>query len=132
MSAPRERILIVDDEENVCALFNRVLAKDGYDVDSAASGEEALAKLEERPFDLVITDLKMPGMDGMELLARGKAAQPATTFIMLTAFGTVQSAVEAMKQGAYDYLVKPVDKAEIRIVAAKALELQRLGGDDLD
>jgi two-component system, NtrC family, response regulator AtoC len=126
MSAPRERILIVDDEENVCALFKRVLAKDGYDVEYAATGEEGLALLEQRPFDLVITDLKMPGMDGMELLTRGKAARPATTFIMLTAFGTVQSAVEAMKQGAYDYLVKPVDKDEIKIVAAKALELQRL------
>src|SRR6185369_1342297 len=98
MSAPRERILIVDDEENVCALFKRVLAKDGYEVECAASGEEA----------------------------RAKPLRPATTFVMLTAFGTVQSAVEAMKQGAYDYLVKPVDKDEIKIVAAKALELQRL------
>jgi len=126
MNGPLERILIVDDEENVCLLFKRILDKEGYEVECAASGEDALAKLEHRPFDLVITDLKMPGMDGLELLARGKAARPGTTFVMLTAFGTVQSAVEAMKQGAYDYLVKPVDKDEIKIVAAKALELQRL------
>ncbi|HTM09547.1 MAG TPA: sigma-54 dependent transcriptional regulator [Verrucomicrobiae bacterium] len=126
MSGPHERVLIVDDEENVRALFKRILEKDGYDVEYAASGEEAFAHLEARPCDLVLTDLKMPGMDGMELLTRGKALRPATTFVMLTAFGTVQSAVEAMKQGAYDYLVKPVDKDEIKIVVAKALEMQRL------
>jgi len=75
MNGPLERILIVDDEENVCLLFKRILDKEGYEVECAASGEDALAKLEHRPFDLVITDLKMPGMDGLELLARGKAAR---------------------------------------------------------
>src|ERR1043165_462877 len=126
MNGPPERVLIVDDEEHVCALFQRILQKDGYEVECAANGEEGLALLERRPFDLVITDLKMPGMDGMELLKRGRALRPATTFVMLTAFGTVQNAVEAMKEGAYDYLVKPVDTDEIKMVAAKALELQRL------
>jgi DNA-binding NtrC family response regulator len=126
MNGPPERILIVDDEEHVCALFQRILQKEGYEVECAATGEDGLALLERRPFDLVITDLKMPGIDGMELLKRGRALRPSLNFVMLTAFGTVQTAVEAMKQGAYDYLVKPVDKDEITIVAAKALEVRRL------
>ncbi|HKA34640.1 MAG TPA: response regulator, partial [Candidatus Binatia bacterium] len=126
MNGLPERVLIVDDEEHVCTLFKRILQKDGYEVECAPSGEDALAMLERRPFDLVITDLKMPGIDGLELLKRGRALRPSVSFVMLTAFGTVQTAVEAMKQGAYDYLVKPVDKDEIKIVAAKALEVQRL------
>jgi DNA-binding NtrC family response regulator len=126
MNGRPERVLIVDDEEHVCALFQRILQKEGYEVECAPNGEDGLAHLARQPFDLVITDLKMPGLDGMELLKRGRDQCPDASFVMLTAFGTVQTAVEAMKQGAYDYLVKPVDKDEITMVAAKALELQRL------
>ncbi len=89
MSESRERILIVDDEENLVALFKRILQKEGYEVQCASSGEEALEKLETEWFDLVITDLKMPGMDGLELLSKAKAVNPTMPFIMLTAFGTV-------------------------------------------
>src|SRR5437867_7222442 len=126
MSESRERILIVDDEENLVALFKRILQKEGYEVQCASSGEEALDKLETEWFDLVITDLKMPGMDGLELLSKGKAVNPTMPFIMLTAFGTVHSAVAAMKEGAYDYLVKPVDNEEFTLVVKKAMELHRL------
>ncbi|HEY1372520.1 MAG TPA: sigma-54 dependent transcriptional regulator [Candidatus Binatia bacterium] len=125
-NGPPERVLIVDDEEHVCALFQRILQKEGYEVECASTGEDGLAHLGRRPFDLIITDLKMPGLDGMELLKRGRELCPDASFVMLTAFGTVQTAVEAMKQGAYDYLVKPVDKDEITMVAAKALEVKRL------
>ncbi|HEX9443489.1 MAG TPA: sigma-54 dependent transcriptional regulator [Candidatus Binatia bacterium] len=126
MNGPPEKILIVDDEENVRALFKRVLEKEGYEVRAAAAAEEALEKLGVETFDLVLTDLKMPGMDGLELLRRAKAASGTTPFIMLTAFGTVQSAVEAMKQGAHDYLLKPVDNEELKLVVERALELNRL------
>ena len=126
MSESRERILIVDDEENLVALFKRILQKEGYEVQCASSGEEALEKLETEWFDLVITDLKMPGMDGMELLSKTKAVNPTMPFIMLTAFGTVHSAVAAMKEGAYDYLVKPVDNEEFTLVVKKTMELHRL------
>jgi len=126
MGESHERILIADDEENLVTLFKRILQKEGHEVQCASSGEEALDKLETEWFDLVITDLKMPGLDGLELLKKGKAVNPAMPFIMLTAFGTVHSAVEAMKEGAYDYLVKPLDTEELKVVVKKALEVHRL------
>jgi DNA-binding NtrC family response regulator len=121
-----ERLLLVDDEEDILTLFKRILQKEGYEVECACSGDEALAKLETTWFDLVMTDLKMPGMDGLELLNRGKALSPGLPFIILTAFGTVQSAVTAVKDGACDYLVKPCDNEELKVVVKKALELHRL------
>ena len=126
MDAGQSRILIVDDEESVLALFRKILQKKGYDVHHASTGEEALEKLEAELFDVVVTDLKMPGMSGLDLLSKGKALDPTMPFIMLTAFGTVHSAVEAMKEGAYDYLIKPVDTEEFKLVVEKALELHRL------
>jgi DNA-binding NtrC family response regulator len=126
MNSEESRILIVDDEEHVSAVFKKILSRKGYDVHYASTGEEALDKLETELFDLVVTDLKMPGMSGLDLLSKGKALNPAMPFIMLTAFGTVRSAVEAMKEGAYDYLIKPVDADEFKMVVAKALELHRL------
>jgi DNA-binding NtrC family response regulator len=126
MDAGRERILIVDDEENVLALCQTILQKKGYDVQCAATAEEALDRLETELFDVVVTDLKMPGMSGLDLLTKAKALNPSVPFIMLTAFGTVHSAVEAMKEGAYDYLIKPVDNDEFKLVVEKALELHRL------
>jgi DNA-binding NtrC family response regulator len=126
MTAGRERILIVDDEENVLLLCQTILQKRGYEVQCASTAEEALDRLETELFDVVVTDLKMPGMSGLDLLTKGKALDPSMPFIMLTAFGTVHSAVEAMKEGAYDYLIKPVDNEEFKLVVEKALELHRL------
>ncbi len=119
-------ILVVDDEANMLALFKKVLGKEGYRVDTAESGKEALRLLAREEFDLVISDLKMPGLDGLDLLKRVKSQTPQLPFIVLTAFGTVDSAVAAMKEGAYDYLTKPANNEEIKIVVRKALELYRL------
>ena len=126
MDAAHERILVVDDEEPLLALFRRILEKEGYEVRCASSGDAAFKILEREWLDLVITDLKMPGMDGMELLAKGKMVNPGMPFIVLTAHGTVRSAVAAVKEGAYDFLVKPFDLEELKIVIKKALELHRL------
>ncbi len=126
MDGGQSRILIVDDEQNILALFRKILEKKGYEVHCASTGEEALEKLETELFDVVVSDLKMPGMSGLDLLSRGKTLDPTMPFIMLTAFGTVHSAVEAMKEGAYDYLIKPIDIEEFRLVIEKALELHRL------
>ena len=126
MDAPRDRILIADDEENVRSVFRKILEKEGYEVHCASSGEDALEKLGSEWFDLVITDLRMPGISGLELMRRGKALNPSLPFLILTAFGTVHSAVTAVKEGAYDYLVKPLDTEELKVVVRKALELHRL------
>lgn len=121
-----QRILVVDDEPNMLALFRRVLGKEGYRVECASSGEEAIERLETEWFDLVISDLKMPGFDGLELLRRMKTVNHVAPFIMLTAYGTVDSAVRAMKEGAHDYLTKPINNEELKLVVKKALEMCRL------
>jgi len=121
-----EKILVVDDEVNMLALFKKVLGKEGYQVEAVSSGEGALKQLEKQWFDLVISDLKMPGLDGLELLKKVKEANPTLPFIVLTAYGTVDSAVAAMKEGAYDYLTKPINNDEIKMVVKKALDLHRL------
>ncbi|MGH7772541.1 MAG: sigma-54-dependent transcriptional regulator [Candidatus Binatia bacterium] len=126
MEATVDRILVVDDEPNMLALFQRILGKEGYMVQCAPSGDEALERLESEWFDLLISDLKMSGLSGLELLKRVKAVNPSMPFILLTAYGTVDSAVAAMKEGAYDYLTKPINNDELIVVVKKALELHRL------
>lgn len=121
-----ERILVVDDEEHMLTLFESVLGKEGYRVSCVASAEEALQQLHTTEFDLVISDLLLPGMDGFALLQEVKALQLKVPYIMLTGHGTVRSAVAAMKEGASDYLTKPVDTDELKVVVEKALELRRL------
>jgi DNA-binding NtrC family response regulator len=121
-----ERILVVDDEEHMLTLFESVLGKEGYRVNCVASAEEAIQQLHTTEFDLVISDLLLPGMDGFALLQQIKALQLKTPYIMLTGHGTVRSAVAAMKEGASDYLTKPVDTDELKVVVEKALELRRL------
>jgi DNA-binding NtrC family response regulator len=119
---PDERILIVDDEENVLVLFKRVLAKEGYQVECASSAYEALQRLQNNSFNLVLTDLKMDGMDGIDLMRKSKAANPAVPFIMITAYGTIQAAMTAGKEGAEDFLVKPIDIEELKLAVKKALK----------
>ena len=126
MAPTPEKILVVDDEANMLVLCESVLRKEGYVVVCAASAEEALAQLEKESVDLLITDLRLPGMDGMELVQRIKTQQPGLPYLLLTGHGTIQSAVAAMKDGAADYLTKPVDVEELKVVARKALELRRL------
>jgi DNA-binding NtrC family response regulator len=121
-----ERILVIDDEEHMLALFESVLGKEGYVVTCAGSAEDALPLLETKAFDLIISDLLLPGMDGVAFLRQVKGLCPTLPYILLTGHGSVRSAVEAMKEGATDYLTKPVDTDELKVVITKALELHRL------
>ncbi len=121
----RARILVVDDKENILKLFARILG-DGYELSTASDGGRAISLLASQPFDVVVTDLRMPGADGFEVLRAVKARAPETEVVMMTAYATVTDAVEAMKQGAYDYLQKPFDPDDASLVVARALERKRL------
>ncbi|HXY18373.1 MAG TPA: sigma-54 dependent transcriptional regulator [Gemmatimonadales bacterium] len=121
------RILVADDERGVRGFIAEALEDDGHAVAQAADGVEAAARLGRESFDLLITDLKMPRLDGMALLRQVRAEQPELEVIVLTAFGTVDTAVEAMKLGAFDYLQKPIGgPAELRMLARRALEHRAL------
>jgi DNA-binding NtrC family response regulator len=123
---PSDRILVVGDEENMRALFENIIRTEGYQVAWASTGEEAIALFEEERFDLVVSDLKMPGMDGFDLLKKIKEISPGIPFIFLTALGTIGSAVAAMKEGVFDYLTKPVNIDEVKLVIKKALGLHHI------
>ncbi len=125
MSAPAT-ILVVDDERGNRVTLGRMLARAGYDVTEAASGKEALEKLRARSTALLLTDLKMPGMDGVELLRAARVVSADTEVILMTAFGTVETAVEAMKEGAYDFLTKPLKRHAVLQAVTKALEKRSL------
>ncbi len=116
-----ESILIVDDEKNYLLVLRAVLEEEGYEVLTALRGTEALEAQETSDLDLVVTDMKMPGMDGIELLERIKARDPDLPVIMMTAHGTVDKAVEAMQKGAYSYLLKPFDNERLIIYVKKAV-----------
>lgn len=117
-------ILVVDDERGLCAGVQEALKREGYPVDAANDAPTALKLIGERLYNLVVTDIKMPDMDGLELLKEAKQKSRDTIFILMTAYGTVESAVEAMKEGAYDYLSKPLDMRRLRALVLKALEYQ--------
>src|SRR6516164_8622350 len=107
MDKTKIKILVVDDEQGLCAGVQEALRREGYVVDATTDSMAALKMAQSRLYNLVITDMKMPGLSGMELLVQVRAQAKDTLFILMTAYGTVESAVEAMKQGAYDYLPKP-------------------------
>lgn len=119
-------ILLVDDEKSVRSTLSSFLKKAGYQVEEAANGQEAVEKLKTQFFDLVITDLKMKPMNGLDVLRESKEINPLTEVIVLTGYGTVESGVEAMRSGAYDYIQKPFDRDEFLIVVGKALERKEL------
>jgi len=121
-----ETILIVDDEKNYLVVLEALLAQEGYEIHASDNGPEALRLFRDSDIDLVITDMKMPGMNGMELLEACKKARPEVPVIMMTAFGTIEKAVEAMKKGAYDYFTKPFQNEELKLTIRKALENYRL------
>jgi len=125
MKAEKERILIVDDEESMREYLSLVLEKEGYVVKTAADAFEALRLVEAEPLDLVVEDLKMPKMDGIELLKRLKEKNEKLPVIIMTAFSTWDSAVQAMRLGAFDYIRKPFDNQHIRNVISRALDLAR-------
>lgn len=120
------RILVVDDEESLRRVTQLKLQQAGYDASTAADGLQALEVLTRHPQDLVITDLKMPGMSGMDLLRRIKDDYPELIVVVVTAFGTIESAVEAMRSGAYDYIIKPLNNEALQLVISRALEHHRL------
>jgi DNA-binding NtrC family response regulator len=115
------RILIVEDESKMSRIMELILSPDRYSVDFAEDGRKALSLLEQYSYDLIITDLKMPNLDGMEMIRTIKKIPLDTPVIVITAFGSVESAVEAMKLGAFDYITKPFEKEMIRIVVSKAI-----------
>lgn len=115
------KILIIDDEENICQSCLKILSKMGWHAEYAVTGYDALKLLEKEPFEVVITDLKMSSMGGMEVLSRVKDLSPDTMVIVITGYATVSSAVEVMKMGALDYLPKPFTPDELRAVVRNAL-----------
>ena len=119
-------ILVVDDDENLRWITQAQLEDAGFGVETAESGEQALERINIDPPALVITDLKMPGVSGMALLDRIRKFDIDIPVVIITAFGTIQSAVEAVKSGAYDYLTKPIDYNELVLVINRAIEHQRL------
>ena len=122
----KPRVVIVDDEERMAGVVAATLARVGYECEQCASGDAALAALEQHPADVVVTDWKMPGMDGLTLLRRLRARWPAMPVVLLTAYGSVPSAVAAMREGAFDYVTKPFDNDELRALVARALDMTRL------
>ncbi len=121
-----KRILVVDDEESLRRVTQLKLQQAGYEAATAADGAAALELLARNPQDLIITDMKMPVMSGIELLRKVKEDYPEVIVIVVTAFGTIESAVEAMRLGAYDYLIKPINADALKIVVSRALEHHRL------
>jgi two-component system KDP operon response regulator KdpE len=119
------KILVVDDEEVTRLSLAEILSLEGYQVASAKSGEEALQKLEKETFDLVLADLVMKEVDGLQVMEAAKRLSPETVVIMLTAYGTLESAIQAMRQGAYDYLIKPCGAQEIVASVESGLAKQR-------
>lgn len=119
-------ILVVDDEESVLSLLEATLTKMGYKITTARDGFEALDQIKEKLFDVIVLDLKMPKMDGLDVLHAVKEINPDLLVIIMTAYGSIRTAVDAMKEGAYDYFTKPFDLDEMRIVVKKAVDTQQL------
>ena len=116
-----ERLLIVEDEETLCESLKRVLVREGYIVDTFNSAEAVMDVFEERSYDLIITDIILPGITGIELLKRIKERLPDQIVIIMTAYASLETAVEALRTGAYDYVVKPVMHEEIKQIVKNAL-----------
>jgi len=125
-SAQSGRILVVDDEWNIRDVLSNILQAQGYEVDCAEDGEEGIAKIDENDYDIVITDLKMPKVSGMEVLRHLQSTSSSTLGIVATGYGSIESAVEALRTGAYDYITKPFHLDEIKSRIQKAREFQSL------
>ena len=120
--ASRGRILIVDDEANARAALSEILHDEGYQTETAADGFKALRKLEEFQPDVILTDVKMPGLDGIAFMDKARAAAPTAVFIVMTAFGTISSAVAAVKKGADNYLTKQLEYESLSAVIERAMD----------
>ena len=125
------KILIIDDEEIMRESLAGWLARDGYGVDTAASGEEGLAKLQKTRFDILLVDIKMEGMGGLEVLQKVKEDDPDVAVVMITAFGSIATAVESMRNGAFDYLLKPFDPGQLGVLIEKIVTHQEQSRENL-
>jgi DNA-binding NtrC family response regulator len=125
------KILIVDDELIMRESLAGWLERDGHTVQTAASGEEALAKLKQTHFDIFLVDIKMEGMSGLEVLRRVKESDPDAEVVMITAYGSIPSAIEAMKDGAYDYMLKPFDPNELGVLIEKIIQYQEQARENI-
>src|SRR5690349_453345 len=115
---PQPRILVVDDEPHVVQIFQDLLAQRGYEVASSSNGDDAIVKVTTGRFDLVLTDINLPGVDGLEVVRAAKAADKDTCVILITGYASTTTAIDALRQGAYDYITKPFDLWE----TAKAID----------
>jgi two-component system response regulator HydG len=119
-------ILIIDDEVKMGKALKHVLVREGYDVDTIDDPQEGLRMMQARPYRVILCDLRMPGMSGLDVLERAKALQPDVNVIMMTAFASAETAVESMKKGAFDYLIKPFSMDELKILIGRCLKTQAL------
>jgi DNA-binding NtrC family response regulator len=131
MEQEHGHILVIDDDPAVCQSLEEILAAEGYDVSTAADGESGLVRAKEHPFDLVLSDLALPGLGGTEILKYLVRHQPECLCIIITGYGSIKNAVDSMRLGAFDYLCKPVDPQELRVVIRRALEHRRLKWENL-
>jgi DNA-binding NtrC family response regulator len=126
-----EKILVIDDEKSILDLLSVVFEKEGYSVKTSLSATRAVELIGNEDFDIIISDIKMPKMSGMELLRYVRKNRPDIPIVMITAYGTIKQAVEALKEGAMDYIVKPFDVEELKIIVAQGLEKKRLMEENL-
>jgi len=122
----KERILVVDDELPICTLLAERLSQQGYHCQSSLNGEEALRLLAQEPFDVIISDLRMPGMSGLALLEEVRKEHPHSAFVVATGVDDVRVSIEAMKQGASDYLIKPIQLDSLVASVERSVEKKRL------
>src|ERR671937_1145382 len=123
----RPRVLVVDDEESVVVTIKAILQLDGYEVSTTTSGETAKQLVHDTEFDLVLTDLRLEDGDGLDVLKAVREHTPETVTIMLTGYASLESAIQALRAGAYDYLIKPSEVEELRSTVARGIERRRLG-----
>jgi DNA-binding NtrC family response regulator len=128
----KAKIMVIDDEESMCRFMQIMLQREGYEVTSTVSSKEALEEIKNKNYDLVIADLMMPEMNGLELLSRVKSITPDINFIVMTAYASVDTAIEALKKGAFDYITKPFKVDEIKIAIKKSLEQKKISEENLN
>jgi DNA-binding NtrC family response regulator len=129
VNTARYRLLVVDDDAESCSVVAEALRTEGYEVDAALDARTALDLARDRPFDVIVSDIRMPELDGLTLLQRLRRLCPETSVILMTAFGTVEAALQAIKDGAYDYVSKPLRLDEVLLTIRRALEHRRLAGE---